>query len=256
MIRVGLCDDDPVLLKKLNSFVSDCYAENQIFAKAQAFEKGQALLYEIEDGAWFDLLLLDIEMPGLSGMELAARVKKLLPKALIIFITSHMEYVLDAYELSVFRYVPKADHGERLTHALLDAAAMVEVQLRESYIIQNQNRLERIPLQNLLYITHEGKNALLVTDLSGGENSGRGNLSLPGKENLCFRVRKSLQQVYEELDDREFFFIDRGCIVNLSRIMSIKEDFCILKDGTRLGVSQSRMPGLKERLLEFWKHHI
>ena len=50
MIRVGLCDDDPVLLKKLNSFVSDCYAENQIFAKAQAFEKGQALLYEIEDG--------------------------------------------------------------------------------------------------------------------------------------------------------------------------------------------------------------
>ena len=167
-----------------------------------------------------------------------------------------MEYVLDAYELSVFRYVPKADQGERLTHALLDAAAMVEVQLRESYIIQNQNRLERIPLQNLLYITHEGKNALLVTDLSGGENSGRGNLSLPGKENLCFRVRKSLQQVYEELDDREFFFIDRGCIVNLSRIMSIKEDFCILKDGTRLGVSQSRMPGLKERLLEFWKHHI
>lgn len=254
MIRVGLCDDDPVLLKKLNSFVSDCYAENQIFAKTQAFEKGQALLYEIEDGAGFDLLLLDIEMPGLSGMELAARVKKLLPKALIIFITSHMEYVLDAYELSVFRYVPKADQGERLTHALLDAAAMVEVQLRESYIIQNQNRLERIPLQNLLYITHEGKNALLVTDLSAGENPGGG--SMPGEKNLCFRVRKTLQQVYEELDDKEFFFIDRGCIVNLSRIMSIKEDFCILKDGTRLGVSQSRMPGLKERLLEFWKQHI
>ncbi len=254
MIRVGLCDDDPVLLKKLNSFVLDCYAENQIFAKTQAFEKGQALLYEIEDGAGFDLLLLDIEMPGLSGMELAARVKKLLPKALIIFITSHMEYVLDAYELSVFRYVPKADQGERLTHALLDAAAMVEVQLRESYIIQNQNRLERIPLQNLLYITHEGKNALLVTDLSAGENPGGG--SMPGEKTLCFRVRKTLQQVYEELDDKEFFFIDRGCIVNLSQIMSIKEDFCILKDGTRLGVSQSRMPGLKERLLEFWKQHI
>ena len=43
MIRVGLCDDDPVLLKKLNSFVSDCYAENQIFAKAQCVCKRRAL---------------------------------------------------------------------------------------------------------------------------------------------------------------------------------------------------------------------
>lgn len=246
MIRVGLCDDEQVLLEKLNRFVADCYGANQIFARVQAFEKPQALLCEIEDGGRFDLLLLDIEMPGMGGMALAARVRELLPEVLIIFITSHMEYVLDAYELSVFRYVPKAALQERLPHALLDAAAMVEVQLRESYIIQNQSRLERIPLQNLLYITHEGKNALLVTDLPGAE----------GEKNACYRVRKTLRQVYEELDEKEFFFIDRGCIVNLSRIMSIREESCILKDGIRLPVSQSRMPGLKERLLEFWKRHI
>ena len=246
MVRVGLCDDEPVLLGKLNGFVADCYAKNQIFAKVSVFGKAQALLYEIEDGVQFDLLLLDIEMPQMDGMELAGRVKKLLPEVLIIFITSHMEYVLDAYELSVFRYVPKADLGERLTHALLDAAAMVEVQLRESYIIQNQNRLERIPLQNLFYITHEGKNALLVTDLpvAGG---GKG---------ACYRVRKTLQQIYGELDEKEFLFIDRGCIVNLPKVMSIREDCCILKDGTRLPVSQSRMAELKERLLEFWNRHI
>lgn len=246
MIRVGLCDDEPVLLEKLNKFVVDRYAENQIFVKVSAFEKPQALLYEIEDGAQFDLLLLDIEMPQIGGMELAERIKRLLPGALIIFITSHMEYVLDAYELSVFRYISKADFDERLTHALLDAAAMVEVQLRESYIIQSQNRLERIPLQNLLYITHEGKNALLVTDLpAAGE-----------EKSVCYRVRKTLQQVYGELDEKEFLFIDRGCIVNLSKIMSIRENCCILKDGTQLPVSQSRMQRLKDRLLEFWNQHI
>lgn len=246
MIRVGLCDDEPVLLEKLNRFVEDCYGASRIFARVWAFDRAQALLYEIEDGVQFDLLLLDIEMPGMGGMELAARARELLPGLLIIFITSHMEYVLDAYELSVFRYVPKADMGERLTHALLDAAAMVGVQLRESYIIQNQNRMERIPLQNLLYITHEGKNALLVTDLPGAG----------GEKNTCFRVRKTLRQVYEELDEKDFLFIDRGCIVNLSRIMSIQTDCCILKDGVRLPVSQARMTELKERLLEFWKQHI
>lgn len=246
MIRVGLCDDEPVLLAKLNKFVSGCYAENQIFAKVCPFENGQALLYEIEDGAVFDLLLLDIEMPGMDGMALAGRAKKFLPNVLIIFITSHMEYVLDAYELSVFRYVPKADPGLRLTHALLDAAAMIDIQLRESYVIQNQNRLERIPLQNLLYITHEGKNALLITDLPDDST----------EKNTCCRVRRSLQQVYEELDGEQFLFIDRGCIVNLSKIMSIRDHYALLKDGTRLPVSQSRLPALKEKLLEFWKRHI
>lgn len=246
MIRVGLCDDEQVLLDKLNRFVTKCYGENHIFARVQAFEKAGALLAEIEDGGRFDLLLLDIEMPEMDGMELAARVKELLPEVLVIFITSHMEYVLDAYELSVFRYIPKADPGKRLTHALLDAAAMAQMQLRESYIIQNQNRLERIPLKNLLYITHEGKNALFVTDLPGTE----------GEQNACYRVRKTLQQVYGELDGEQFLFIDRGCIVNLSRVMSIREDCCILKDGIRLAVSQARMPGLKENLLKFWRRRI
>lgn len=157
-----------------------------------------------------------------------------------------MEYVLDAYELSIFRYIPKTEHGPRLTHALLDAAAMVEIQLRESYVIQNQNRLERIPLQNLLYITHEGKNAVLVTDLPGAE----------GEKKACYRVRRSLQEIYGELGKEQFLFIDRGCIVNLSKIMSIRENSVILKDGTHLAVSQAKLPGLKERLLEFWKQHI
>lgn len=246
MVKVGLCDDEPVLLEKLNKFVLNCYAENQIFAKVQAFEKGQSLLYELEDGGQFDLLLLDIEMPEMDGMTLAARVKKFLPEALIIFITSHMEYVLDAYELSIFRYIPKADPGPRLAHALLDAAAIIEIQLRESYVIQNQNRLERIPLQNLLYIIHEGKNAVLVTDLPGME----------GEKNACYRVRRSLQQVYGELSGEQFLFIDRGCIVNLSKVMSIRENTVLLKDGTCLAVSQAKLPALKEKLLEFWKQHI
>lgn len=246
MIRVGLCDDEPVLLQKLNQFVSDCYAGHQIFAQTQTFEKSQALLYEIEDGAVFDLLLLDIEMPGMDGMALAARVKEFLPNVLVIFITSHMEYVLDAYELSVFRYIPKADPGPRLIHALLDAAAIIDLQLRESYVIQSQNRLERIPLQSLLYITHEGKNAVLVTDLPGTTN----------EKNTCCRVRRSLQQVYEELDGKQFLFIDRGCIVNLSKVMSIRENQVLLKDGTLLPVSLARLPALKEKLLEFWKRHI
>lgn len=245
MIRIGICDDENILLETIKKHVEKCFSQNQIFASVHSFENGKNLLYEIEDGASFDLLLLDIEMPEMDGMELAAQIKKLLPDVLILFITSHMKYALDAYELSVFRYIPKNDLNGRLDHALLDAAKLIELQMRESYIIQNQSRLERIPLKNLLYITHEGKNALLITNIP--DSSG---------EKKSFKVRKTLQQVYAELNGEEFIFIDRGCIVNLTQIMSVWEDFCILKDNTHLPVSQSRMQNLKENLMLFWKQQL
>lgn len=245
MIRIGICDDENILLVTIKEHVENCFSQNQIFASIHTFDKGKNLLYEIEDGTDFDLLLLDIEMPEIDGMELAAQIKKLLPDVLILFITSHMKYALDAYELSVFRYIPKNDLNGRLDHALLDAAKLIELQMRESYIIQNQSRLERIPLKNLLYITHEGKNALLVT-----------NISEPSGENKSFKVRKTMQQVFAELNGKEFMFIDRGCIVNLAQIMSVQEDFCILKDNTHLSVSQSRMQDLKDNLMLFWKQQL
>lgn len=68
MVRVGICDDETVLLEKLNQFVQACYAGNQIFARVDTFANGQQLLYEIEDGGRFDLVLLDIEMPQMDGM--------------------------------------------------------------------------------------------------------------------------------------------------------------------------------------------
>lgn len=88
MVRVGICDDETVLLEKLNQFVQACYAGNQIFARVDTFANGQQLLYEIEDGGRFDLVLLDIEMPQMDGMELAGRIRKVLPEVLVIFITS------------------------------------------------------------------------------------------------------------------------------------------------------------------------
>lgn len=219
MLQIAICDDEMIHLNRIQQMTMECYRANQTFASIRTFSDSQALLYEIQDGIPFDLLILDIEMPGISGMDLASKVKHYLPDVLIIFVTSHMEYALDAYELSIFRYVPKSGSAQRLQNALLDAAALIELQLRRSYIIQSGTRLDRIPLKNLLYITHEGKNACLKTSLPDPATG----------ETREYKVRKTLQQVYEELPPEDFIFIDRGCIVNLSRILSIQGSSCILK---------------------------
>lgn len=244
MFQIAVCDDEPLLLEEIKKETENCLREQKIFSIISVFTKGENLLYEIEDGASFDLLLLDIELPGLSGMDLARNIRRLLPHSLILFITAHYKYAIDAYELDIFRYIPKNQLRERLPHALVDAVSVLEIQNTESYLISNQNRMERIPLKDVLYIMRDGKNAVF-------------HLRNQQETSLCeYRIRKTLAEIYGELDREYFLFVDRGCIVNLHHISGIAGAECELIDGTRLPVAQSRMTELKKKLNEFWRNKI
>lgn len=242
MIQVAVCDDEPLLLEKIEKETKNCLEKQKVFSVISTFTSGENLLYEIKEGGVFDLLLLDIELPGISGMELAKEIHDLLPGALLLFVTAHYKYAVDAYELNIFRYIPKNQLKERLVHAVRDAVKVLEIQKADSYLITNQNRMERIPLKNVFYIMREGKNAVFYIGAGASREE-------------C-RVRKTLGELYEELDREDFLFIDRGCIVNLRHISSIVHFDCILSDGTKLAVAQSRMTELKKKLNEFWRNKI
>ena len=177
-------------------------------------------------------------MPGHSGMELAGKLRPALPQVKVIFITSHIEYAVDAFELSVFRYVPKSDAAKRLPAALDDAIRLISLEEGKYYTIQTSSRLERIPCKEIYYIERDGKNAR-ITARSG-----------------VSKVRRSLQQVYEELDAEEFIFIDRGCIVNMIHIMQVRGGSVLLKDGTALPVSRSHLQAVKDQINRYWGEHI
>ena len=252
MLQIGICDDEPLLLDEIKKITEDCLRQQQAFSILSAFTDGKALLYEIQDGKHFDLLLLDIEMPGLSGMELAEQIHALLPDALMIFVTAHYKYAVDAYALHIFRYIPKNQLKERLPHALKDAASLLEIQNTDSYIISSQNRLERIPLKEIFYIEKEGKNAIFHT--AAAENPETSQTE--GKTAQTRRIRKTLTEIFEELNSEEFYFIERGYIVNLRHVSGISHTDCILTDQTHLPVSQSRLPEFKKKLNIYWKDKI
>ena len=197
------------------------------------------LLYDItEDGFFFDLILLDIEMPGNTGMDIAEKIKPFLPNVKIIFITSHIEYAIDAFELSIFRYVPKDDIDKRLFCAIQDAIKLIELEDGKSYTIQTNSRFEKIPYKEIYYIQRDGKNASIST--AGGIS----------------KVRKSLQQVYEELNAEEFIYIDRGCIVNMIHIMQIKNGMAVLKNSVSLPISRTHLQEVKAQINNYWGTHI
>lgn len=239
MIRIAICDDERNMVMQNEEIVKNTLQACGVGYDIVTYTRSSNLLSDIaEDKFFYDLILLDIEMPEISGMELAGKIKEYLPNVKIIFITSHVEYAIDAYELSVFRYVPKSNAQKRLEAAVADASKLLELEAGQEYTIQTNSRLERIPYKDILYIVRDGKNAEIVSNTSKS------------------KVRKSLQQVYEELDAPEFIFIERGCIVNILHIMKIQDGMVCLKNQEMLPISRSHLQDVKQQIARFWGAHI
>lgn len=239
MLRIAICDDDENMVQKNTGITEEVLRQCGSAGKISAYTRSSNLLCDItEDGFFFDLILLDIEMPGRSGMEIAELVKPFLPDVKIIFITSHIEYAIDAFELSIFRYVPKDDIGKRLPAAVTDAVRLIGLEEGKVYTIQTNSRLEKIPYKEIYYIERDGKNASITA--AGGVS----------------KVRGSLKKVYEELASEEFIYIDQGCIVNIIHIMQVREGTAVLKNGSILPISRSHLQTVKKQINTYWGMHI
>ncbi len=239
VIRIAICDDEERDVALHEKIVTDSLQTQGIGCKITAYTQSRNLLYDItDDGFFYDLILLDIEMPGISGMEIPQQIKGFLPSVKIIFVTSHTEYAIDAFELTIFRYVPQNNLEVKLTAAVIDAARLIELEAGEEYTIQTSNRLERIPYKEIYYIQRDGKNTSIVS--SAGIS----------------KVRKSLQQVFDELNAPEFIFIDRGYIANIIQIMKVSDSMVLLKNGERLPISRSHLQEVKQQINRFWGAYI
>ncbi|QBE97280.1 Transcriptional regulatory protein NatR [Blautia producta] len=239
MIRIAVCDDDTDSIINNQIILKNCLSRLKALAEIQTYNNGKMLLNDIlEDNSYYDLILLDIEMPDISGMEIVQAIKPALPNVKVIFITSHVKYAIDSFELSIFRYVPKNDLDKRLTYAVTDALKLIMLEDDKSYTVLTANRMEKVRYSDILYILRDGKNAALHT------------------YHGIIKVRKSLLTVCGELESEEFIFIERGCIINLIHLTQIKNSSVYLRDGTILPISRSHLQDVKMAVNSYWGKHI
>lgn len=239
MLYIAICDDNREDAEGLRSKTALFLKENNVLADVSVYIQSQMLQYDIEEGKYFDLILSDIEMPDTHGMDLAAYIKGYLPEVLIIFITSHLKYAIDAFELSIFRYIPKQSVDLRLSHALKDAVKMINIQSDKFYLIQTPTRIEKIPYRKILHIEREGKNSVITMT-----------------DNSVTKIRKSLSRVFQEFKSEDFIYVNRGDIVNLAYIMGVRDGIVELKNGIRLPASHAKLEYIKMKLCDFWGEQI
>lgn len=118
-LQIAICDDDSIDRQQAADLTREIMEAEGPACSLSSYESGVALLAAIQGGAQFHILLLDVMMDGLDGMELAAALRKLGNSTAIIFISSNREMALRGYEVSAARYLAKPLREDQLREALL-----------------------------------------------------------------------------------------------------------------------------------------
>lgn len=148
MIRIAICEDEQPLLDQLTDRVKAILDKNLIAYNIESFRNGSALLAREE----FDILLLDIAMEPLDGLELARRLRRRGDESRLVFITAHQQYAIDAYDVQAFHYLVKPVDIEKLERILLKLCASLQKERERALVVRQGTAVRRVPLELVLYL--------------------------------------------------------------------------------------------------------
>lgn len=125
-IHIAICDDENIQVDLLDSYVRTWGRENELKVNIDYFYSGESFEFTWTRNKKYHILLLDIEMPGINGMELARRIRKEDNYLNIIFITAIPDYIGEGYDVSAINYLIKPISEKKL-YECLDKTILIDV---------------------------------------------------------------------------------------------------------------------------------
>jgi two-component system response regulator AlgR len=242
MIRVFIADDEEPARERLKELLGDIAAQVPTEVAGEARNGLEAVERYPQSGA--QVLLLDIQMPGMGGLEVARHLSSLERPPTVVFVTAHDRHAVEAFELNALDYLLKPVRAERLAAALLKASAPAREQLaraatapREYLSVTERNRIALVPVREILFLRAEQKYVTVRTRT---------------REHLIEDPLIALEREFAEL----FVRIHRNCLVARAAVRGFErmgggEDephWQVVLDGLeeRLPVSRRQWPLVKE----------
>ena len=230
-LQIAICDDEQIDRQQAADLTREIMVAEGLACDLSGYESATALLTAIQGGAQFHILLLDVMMDGLDGMELAAALRKLGDSTAIIFISYNREMALRGYEVSAARYLAKP---------------LREDQLREALLYCYKTFCEK---KEILLPTEKGQSKLAPSDIIYVESWERGSRLQLTSGPIETSVR--ISELASMLPERSFTLCHRTILLNLAFIKHLRSYEIELADGRTLPVSKHRVSDLKKRLLGY-----
>ncbi|MBR6896885.1 MAG: response regulator transcription factor [Lachnospiraceae bacterium] len=241
-MRLAICDDDEREIASLKEQLTEYqrrHEEESIFFVT--YQNPMELLREWESNR-FDVAVLDIVMPMMSGIDLAARLKNRYPDTVIIFLTTSTEFALEAYSLHAERYIIKPVVTQKLFEAL-DYALKLKGRGSRYYSVKTAKGVSIVKHENILYI--EMSSRKMIVHL------------VDGQEIVSIYLRGTFNEVVGELvDTGNFLMTHKSFLVNMAYIKTYSSTSLTVQaaNSTKevlIPVSRQQASSVKQSYLQF-----
>lgn len=224
---IGICDDQKEIVIELKRMLEAYLSAQNSSYELYLFLDGESLFGQIDK---INVVFLDIEMPGMDGIELGRKIKQINPECKIIMATGRVDRFKDAFRIHAERFITKPFDKAEIEEALQAVAFRNLGEERiELYYMRN---LYQVCQRDISYIiAYNGYTEFVVDD-------------------KVFRKETSLNEVECMLDERIFFRINRKCMVNMQWIQVYSEG-AIRIGGKEFEVSRRRRKDFEQKYIEF-----
>lgn len=228
LIKIGLCDDEAYIHKEISKIIEKYQNERKCSIEMFSFFTPRELL---ETEKEIQILLLDIDMPQMDGIEAAFRLKEQGRNCKIIMLTSKLERFKDAFKIGAYRFVTKPVDVKELEEALDDARSTL------LGYAQTELKFGAVPCK---VFQHQIDYLQACGDY----------VKIHVGEKVCESTRP-LKSWKEELDSRLFVECHKSYVVNLKSVKRIERDSFLLENGEKILIARRRRGDVVRAFAEF-----
>ena len=227
MIKIAICDDDEGVCSRTLEMLRN-YKKAEV--EAEVYLSGEAL---VASGRKYDILLLDIDMKGMNGIETARRVREADKEVKLIYITNYSDYSIFAFAVHAFAYMLKPLKQEDLFAQLDEALSYGLSAVGQELEFQAKEGIMRVAASQILYFEYLDRQVLLHTT-----------------EHL-WHLKRKITDVAQNMAAYGFAMPHKSFVVNLHAVQCIHGYEILLTDGSRIPLSQKKSVQFRRELNEY-----
>ena len=237
LIEIALCDDNADDITAVLSYAERFAAEHTEYPiRISSFTSAAELLEHIEGSGGFDLYLLDVMMPEMSGIQLAETIRGRGEYAKIVFLTVSSDYTLDAFSVFASGYLIKPPRREEFDKVILHAVQALTRENNDALTVKTKDGLLRVPFHKIVMI--ESFNHVREITLTDGST-----LETPS----------TLSELFGELGDNENFYMPhRAYIANLDNSVGIVRYDLLMLNDKRIPIAKNQFAAVQKSVRNYF----
>jgi DNA-binding LytR/AlgR family response regulator len=231
MLHIALCDDENKICELYQSKLKAILDKEHIGAVVTSHCDSKQFLENLHHTA-YDIVFLDIDMPGITGLQLAEKMMAFDKKPLLVFVTNQDALVYQSFQYHPFRFIRKSYFDDEIEGVLLNA--IEEIRKKDNrFVFRHESETISLAVSEIMYFEASGNYLILHTKAN------------------TYRCRETMTKVENELSKKGFLRIHKGFLLNQEAVFRIGNDDVTLLDGKVLPIGRSNKEVVKQKLMRY-----